>query len=231
MSDKIMIPEKIQLPTLSELVADTEMSLKQNNFMVLLNQPPPDAWLRQHPMAKTKNDKGQDVPASYLPINRVEYLLSRLFVRWWVEILSTSVMANSVSVTVRVHVINPVTMQEEWNDGVGACMIQTEKGAGAMDWNAAKSAGVMMALPAAKSYAVKDAAESWGKLFGKDLNRRDVIVYDTLLKSKVSEEDLFQLFEMKKSALTDKERKNALRILNDKEKNSYEKLFNELKSK
>jgi hypothetical protein len=38
----------------------------------------------------------------------------------------------------------------------------------------------MKAAPAAESYAVKDAAEKIGKLFGKDMNRADKIMYDTL---------------------------------------------------
>ena len=37
-----------------------------------------------------------------------------------------------------------------------------------------------MGAPAAESYAVKDAAEKIGKLFGKDLNRKDNINYDNL---------------------------------------------------
>ena len=40
---------------------------------------------------------------------------------------------------------------------------------------------VMKAAPAAESYAIKDAAEKIGKLFGKDLNRADKIMYDSLL--------------------------------------------------
>ena len=38
----------------------------------------------------------------------------------------------------------------------------------------------MKAAPAAESYAVKDAAEKIGKLLGKDMNRADRIMYDTL---------------------------------------------------
>jgi len=32
----------------------------------------------------------------------------------------------------------------------------------------------MTGLPAAESFAIKDAAEKIGRLFGKDLNRKDV---------------------------------------------------------
>jgi len=50
----------------------------------------------------------------------------------------------------------------------------------------------MKAAPAAESYAVKDAAEKIGKLFGKDMNRADKIMYDTLptIEKKDKLEDL-----------------------------------------
>ena len=68
-----------------------------------------------------------------------------------------------------------------WQDGVGAAPLQTDKGAGAIDFNKIKNDAVMKAAPAAESYAVKDATEKIGKLFGKDLNRADKILYDSLV--------------------------------------------------
>jgi hypothetical protein len=223
--------EKPNIPSLQDLVSESDATIRENHLMVLLNQDPPSHWLSQHPTIKIKNERNESVPAVYLPINRVEYLLSRIFGKWWVEIRNTTIMANSVCVTVRVFVVNPVTKETEWNDGVGAAPIQTEKGAGAMDWNQAKSAGVQMALPAAESYAIKDACEKWGKLFGKDLNRKDVISYDSLLKTQVYYEDLAELFELKKDLLTPEELKSAMRILKNKEVASYRKLQNILKNK
>jgi len=35
----------------------------------------------------------------------------------------------------------------------------------------------MMALPSAESFAIKDAAQKLGKLFGKDLNRRETVAF------------------------------------------------------
>ena len=35
-----------------------------------------------------------------------------------------------------------------------------------------------MAFPIAKTVAVKDACDAFGKLFGSDLNRKDVIAYE-----------------------------------------------------
>ena len=43
---------KPKLPTLAELVGETEATIKTNQLMVLLNQPPPENWLSDHPMIK-----------------------------------------------------------------------------------------------------------------------------------------------------------------------------------
>lgn len=164
---------KPKLPSFTDLVQDTEMSIKDNNLTVLLNQPPPENWLLEHPMINGYK---------YLSVQRVEWLMTRIFGKTQTIVKDTKILANSVCVTVSVTVTNPVTGEKETQDGVGACPIQTDKGAGAMDWNAAKADGVMKALPAAESYAFKDACEKWGKIFGKDLGRKDSIGYDSLLK-------------------------------------------------
>ena len=116
----------------------------------------------------------------YLPIERVEYMLTRIFKKWNVEIRQVQVIANSVVVTIRLYYQDVLSNEMLWQDGIGASPIQTDKGAGAMDWNKTKNDAVMKAAPAAESYAVKDAAEKIGKLFGKDMNRADKIMYDTL---------------------------------------------------
>jgi hypothetical protein len=222
----------VKIPSLQELVSESEETIKENNLMVLLNQEPPKVWLQKHPTATVKDEQGNTIPAVYMPVNRVEYLLSRIFGKWWVEVRSVNQIANSVCVTVRVFVVNPITKEEEWQDGIGAAPIQTEKGAGAMDWNKAKSAGVQMAAPSAESYAIKDACEKWGKIFGKDLNRKENISYDSLLKGgPVYYEDLAELFEHKKSVLSKEELKDATRILNNKEVASYGKLQKTLSTK
>lgn len=173
----------IKLPNIDELRSDMGLSLKQNDLMVLLNQNPPESWVKNHHIAKTKDAKGKDVPSRYLPIERVEWLMSRIFIQWRTEIKSTQLIGNSVVVTVRVHYLDPVTGEWSWTDGVGACALQTDKGAGATDFNSLKSASVQMAAPSAKSYAFKDACEGLGKIFGSNLNRRD-IDYNVLYKSR-----------------------------------------------
>lgn len=161
-----------KLPTLQDLRSDIELKADQNALNVLLNAEPPKDWVKEHPVFKK---------VRYLPIERVEYLLTRIFLKWNVEIKSVQVIANSVVTTIRLYYQDPMSDQMLWQDGIGAAPLQTDKGAGAVDFNAIKSDAVMKAAPAAESYAIKDAAEKIGKLFGKDLNRADKIMYDSLL--------------------------------------------------
>jgi len=159
------------LPTIQDLYSELDLLSKSNDLNILLNQDPKKEWIKSHPMnAKLK----------YLPIERVEWLLTNLFVRWKVEVKDYKLIANSVTVDVRVHYLDPITNTWEWQDGVGASPLQTDKEAGATDWTKIKSDAVMKALPAAKTFAVKDAVEQIGKIFGKDLNRADQIMYNTL---------------------------------------------------
>jgi len=165
------LPEKTKLPSLSDLMNDNDIKSDQNELNVLLNVPPKDAWIKSHPFAKG---------IKYLPIERVEYLLTRLFIRWNVEIKSTQILANSICVTIRLHYQDRLSNSMLWQDGIGAAPLQVNQGKGAIEFNEIKSNAVMLAAPAAESYAIKDAAEKIGKIFGKDLNRHDQIMYDSM---------------------------------------------------
>ena len=168
------------LPKIQELYEDTGLKIAQNDLNILLNQPPKESWLKKHPIAKN---------VKYIPIERIEWLMTKIFFRWHLEIKQVQIIANSVSVTVRLHYQNPLSNEMLWQDGIGAMAIQTDKGKGAMDWNYTKPDGVMKAAPAAESYAFKDAAEKIGKLFGKDMNRADQIAYDSLASTFEMKED------------------------------------------
>ena len=180
--------EKKNLPAIKELYSgDLDLKRDQNDINVLLNQPPAPGWVKEHPFAKG---------VRYIPIERIEYLLTRLFLQWRVEVKTIQIIANSCVVCVRLHYQNIQDDSWNWQDGIGAAPIQVDKGSGAMDWNKTKSDAVMKSAPAAESYAIKDAAEKIGKLFGKDLNRKDEIIYDSLIGAiNKPEEKLNELFE------------------------------------
>jgi len=173
------------LPTIQDLRSDLPTKADQNDLNVILNNEPLKEWVKQHPFAKN---------VKYLPIERVEYLLTRIFLKWYVEIKSAQVAANSIVVTVRLFYQDVLSNEMLWQDGIGAAPLQTDKGAGAVDFNAIKSDAVMKAAPAAESYAIKDAAEKIGKLFGKDLNRADKIMYDSLAGTIAKEDKYTEIF-------------------------------------
>lgn len=166
--------EARKLPTLPELVGDDQEVFKNDQFNLLLNQDPPANWFLKHPIIKDHH---------YMTIQRVEVLLTKIFTLWRCEVISYSQLFNSVSCHVRIHYRHPINGEWHYHDGVGACGVQTDKGAAASDLSAIKQDAVMKALPAAKSYAIKDAAEHLGKLFGRDINRKDAVsftpTYDT----------------------------------------------------
>lgn len=166
--------EARKLPTLPELVGNEVEVFKNDQFNLLLNQEPPQGWLQKHPIIKDH---------WYMTIQRVEVLLTKIFQEWRAEVIEYKQLFNSVSCQVRLHYRHPITREWAYHDGLGACGVQTDKGAAASDLNAIKQDAVMKALPAAKSYAIKDAAEHLGKLFGRDVNRKDAVnftpAYDT----------------------------------------------------
>ena len=163
--------EKKNLPKLKDLYTGSMDVKRENDLNILLNHEPKKEWIKQHPMISS---------ARYIPIEVIEYLLTSIFIRWHVEIKTVQIIANSVVVTIRLHYQSPIDDKLRFQDGVGASPMQTDKDAGATDFSKIKSGSVMMAAPAAESFAIKDAAEKLGKLFGKDLNRKDAFGYDAL---------------------------------------------------
>lgn len=157
------------LPTTSELYSDNlEVAFKNDQFNLLLNQPPKPDWIKQNKYANNSN---------YIPIGIVETLLQKIFKRFRVEVLREGTMFNSVYVTIRLHYWNGTDNTWQFHDGVGAVQLQTKQGSSPAQLENINNNAVMMALPMAKSYAIKDACEHIGKLFGRDINRKDVMAF------------------------------------------------------
>lgn len=156
--------EKINLPSISELYGDVATTQKQDVFTVLLNQEPNPNWIKTHPFIKGYK---------YIPIERIEFLLKKIFKSYRIEVLKTGMLMNAVEVSVRIHYLHPITQTWEFHDGVGAQELQTVKGSGPLksDMSNVNNGAVTMALPIAKTIAIKDACDHFGKLFGSDLNR------------------------------------------------------------
>lgn len=150
-------------------VIDESRIIEVKNKEILrevLNQSPPKSWVQKHPMNSS---------VDYLPIDKTETLLDALFQDWRVEIKSVSQLAQSICAVIRLHYRDPVTGEWTYHDGVGAVPLKTAKGKAASDLSAIKSDAVATGAPAAVSFAIKDAADHIGKIFGRDLNRKDAI--------------------------------------------------------
>jgi len=161
-----------KFPTLEDLYSDKAIINKQNQLNIILNAEPKKEWIKTHPFVKNLN---------YLPIERVEYLLTMIFTKWRVEIKEVKILANSIVTTVRVHVQDPITGEWDYQDGVGAMPIQVSKDAGsAIAFEKMNSSAIQIGSPASESFAIKDACEKFGRIFGKDLNRKDSVNYDRL---------------------------------------------------
>lgn len=208
--------------TLAELEKNQELAKNQENLKVILNHKPAKAWIKKHPFAKNVN---------YIPIGKIENLLDTIFLNWRVEVISVSQLFNSVAVQTRLHYVNPVTGEWSYQDGLGAVGIQTDKGAAASDLTAVKQDAVMKALPAAKSYAIKDAAEHLGAIFGRDLNRGEDYVFN---RTRISNEEkldrILELINEKGDRVPESEMVNIERIVNKKEESSYLKALKYLGS-
>lgn len=160
-----------KIPTLQELSYSPEKAYKNDQFKLLLNKSPKDAWLKVNKFANN---------AKYLPIDKVEHLLDMIYQEWRPEVINVQQIFNSVAVTVRLHYKSPVTGEWSFADGVGAKGMQVDSGAAASNMSAIKENAVMLGLPIAKSMAIKDACHHLGKLFGRDLNRKDVEEYKSV---------------------------------------------------
>lgn len=180
----------VKLPTLADLTVDTDIALKNDALNFLLNQPVPTQWVKKHPFVNVKVN-GQNAPLEYVPVERVKLLLTQIFQEWNDEIIDYKVIFNAVAVQVRLKVRNPINGEWITHDGVGAVDVQTKAGASAADLSQITSSAVMKALPSAASYALKNAAEKLGSLFGGNLQKYDISpfmpAYNIELKEAISE--------------------------------------------
>jgi hypothetical protein len=157
------------LPKIKDLYSDITIAQKNDAFVTLMNQQPKEEWIKVHPFIRGYK---------YLPIERIEFLLKTVFKSYRIEVLREGTSFNGVFVVVRVHYLHPLTNTWEFHDGIGASQLQTAKGTSPADLNNINNGALSMAFPMAKTIAIKDACDSFGRIFGSDLNRKDIMNYD-----------------------------------------------------
>lgn len=150
---------------LADLYKDIDLMKDVDSLQYILNQPPKAEWVKVHPYIKNWK---------YLPIDKVEFLLRRIFKRYKIEVLREGTAFNGVYVVARIHYMNPITTEWDYHDGIGAVQLQTSKGTSPADLANINSGAISMAFPTAETFAIKDAADKFGRIFGADLNRKDI---------------------------------------------------------
>lgn len=213
--------EIIKLPTIQELYDDKADKVKQNKLNIILNAEPKAEWIKEHPFVKN---------LKYLPIERIEYLLTVIFTKWKVEVKEVKLIANSVITSVRLYVKDPISGEWDWQDGIGAMPIQTEKGSSPIEFNKMASSAIQIGAPASESFAIKDAAEKFGRIFGKDLNRKDIIIYADRLHASINIMEKMGVLEQIETATTKDELNRVWLSLLQKERDD-EDIKNAYKSK
>lgn len=218
MSTQVAIHEN-KTPIIQELYDNPEIALEQDQINVILSQNPPAKWIKEHPYVKGH---------LYLPIDKVEFMLKKLFKKTRIEILREGTVFNGVYVVVRVWYKDIITGEMDFHDGIGAIQLQTARGTSPADLANINNGAVSMAFPIAKTLALKDACDHFGSIFGANLNRKDVmqITPDEKLAQTAEEKRVSKLIE---KAKTIEEMNDLAKHVTDINQDKYDKKWEELK--
>jgi hypothetical protein len=168
---------------------NTEQLNSVQKFLQRLNTDPPLDSI----------DKTPDGKAYTVVISHIETTLDELFFgRWSTQNFRWHAIANEVQGSLDLVVINPVTGESITRTGAASIVIMVDKvpdelkdnpqqkNQWALNPSNKKSNALDLAFPKLKAECLKNAAQSLGKLFGRDLNRR---IKDTYKPFKFSQED------------------------------------------
>lgn len=209
-------------PTIQELYKDVDAAIFNDELNTLLNQNPPATWVKEHPYVRGHK---------YIPIEKVEYLLKKIFKKYSIEILREGTSFNGVYVVVRVHYLNPISNEMEHHDGIGAIHLQVKSGSSPADLANINNGALSMAYPLAKTLAIKDACDHFGSLFGANLNRKDVLAYspDEKLKSVQQQKEHDRLSKLIKAAKSMDDLEKLSDYITEDLQEDYQTKWNSLK--
>lgn len=175
-----------------------DIRLQLQDFLFKLNREPNKSELERTPDGKAKT----------LPISFVEMTLDEIFLgQWGHRNYTTKVVANEVVGELELWVIHPITSREITRVGAAGIIIQVDKapdnlvGQQKNEWalniSNKKSNALDLGYPKLKAECIKNAAQSLGKVFGRDLNRKKADQFNVYYKSLTDKgfEDLLKRVE------------------------------------
>lgn len=159
---------------------------KLEGFIKILSQAPPKE-------AVQKRYDG----VKYLPISYYEATLDKLFFGLWsTEILEAKQILNEVICRVQLTYTHPINNKVYTRGGVASVQIMQASKTKILELPQHKIPNALeMCLPKAKTEAIKNACKSLGKIFGRDLSRKQehVTASTLLIGDKVTAQRLGQL--------------------------------------
>lgn len=171
---------EIQLNKPDEIVFDCQeyISQKENiqlqHFVSRLNREPNMAEVEKTPDGK----------AVSLPISFIEMTLDELYFGMWeLSDVTYQQIFNEVVGTGVLTVKHPVTGEKIRRVGFASVVITQDSGANIQDFNSTKKKNALdLSFPKLKAEILKNAAQSLGKVFGRDLNRKKKDTFNPSLK-------------------------------------------------
>lgn len=166
---------------------DEKLRLLLQDFQAKLNKEPDPREF----------DKTPDGRADYLPISFVEMTLDELFLGLWsTENFKWSAITNEVQGSLELVVIHPITRTQIRRTGAGSIVIMVDsltqedkdrmskqdRNLFALNPQNKKPNALDLAFPKLKAECIKNAAQSLGKIFGRDINRKNKDVFKPPLK-------------------------------------------------
>ena len=152
----------------------TETAEALQKFQTRLNSPPNDGGVESTPDNKAKT----------VVISHIEMTLDEMFFgQWKTENFKWASIANEVQGSIELVCIHPVTGFELRRTGAASIIIMVDRvpdgvtGSDRNQWalnpSNKKANALDMAFPKLKAECLKNAAQSLGKVFGRDLNRKN----------------------------------------------------------
>lgn len=190
------------------------------NFTARLNSEPPAESLEKTP----------DGRASTVVISHVEMTLDELFFgQWSTTNFTWSAIANEVQGAITLEVLHPVTGEKITRQGAASVIITVDKlpdelrndpharNRWALSPENKKPNALDLSFPKLKAECLKNAAQSLGKIFGRDLNRSRKDQYKPFkIQSKELPPAMLEVIEQKiAEGLTPWEFNKTVEILGD----------------
>jgi hypothetical protein len=130
-------------------------------------------------------DKTPDGKARTLPISFIEMTLDEIFLGQWETSEPTyQQIFNEVVGSIVLTVWHPITGRTIRRVGFASIVITQDKDAQISDFNVTKKKNALdMSFPKLKAECTKNAAQTLGKIFGRDLNRKKTDTYTPAFKT------------------------------------------------